>query len=228
MLEINSVTKKYDDMSGIGGIELLLEDGSIYSFVGPNGAGKTSLVKCIAGLMRPDEGEILLNGISTIKRETKKYIGYVPDAESAYPELKLGELLNLVYRLKFDTIDRDDINYYLERYELQDCENKFFSELSMGMKKKAELIMSLMGDPDLVLLDEPTNGVDATGIIRIKEDIMAAKKRGATVLITSHMLDFLINVTDICYFMDRGVIVRTVDVNDGSNLEEIYKEIYNV
>ena len=228
MLDIKNVSKKFDASTGIEDLDICLEEGRIYAFVGPNGAGKTTLIKCMAGLLSPGLGSILLNGTPTLKRETKRYIGYAIDSEDAYPKLKLIDLLDVISRLKFDIVDREEIKYYLERYELAESSNRFFSKLSMGTKKKAEMIMSFMGDPDLILLDEPTNGVDATGIIRIKEDILTAKKRGAIVVITSHMLDFLVKVADVCYFMDKGRLVDKVEVTEDSNLEETYKEIYKV
>lgn len=226
MLEINGLTKKYDADAGIENIELSLEGGVIYAFIGPNGAGKTTLLKSVAGLLRPDAGKVLLNDDDTLLRGTKKEIGFSLDSDIYYPAMKLEELLIFVSQSKYGSYDSDEIKDYLERYELLEHKNKYFQDCSTGMKKKLGIIMSFMGNPDAILLDEPTNGVDTTGIIRIKEDILRAKKRGAVVIITSHVLDFLTQIADSCFFMEHGKIVKTIEVAQGENLEEIYKEMF--
>ncbi len=225
MLEIQNLKKKYGD-DGIEDIDVTLEEGIIYAVIGPNGVGKTTLLETVAGLLRPSEGQILLNDMSPLLRETKKYIGFALESDSCYPEMKLGDLLEFVYMQKYDDMGRDEIQEYLERYELSDSRNKYYHTMSTGMKKKTGIIMTFMGNPDLVLLDEPTNGVDTTGIIHIKEDMMTAKKRGAIVVVSSHELDFLTKVADVCFFMKNGRFVKKVSVSEEENLEDIYKEIY--
>lgn len=224
MLEIKGIKKTYGKTVAMDTFQATFHEGQVYSAVGPNGAGKTTLIRMIAGLLTPDSGEVLLNGMNTGKRECKQLIGYVPEFDMGYPKLTVGELVQMEIRLKYHGKWAEQAEELLHDFELSDKTGKLIEECSGGMKKKLELVMSLLGEPKLLLLDEPTNAVDTTGLLTLKRYILQAKERGTIILVTSHVLDFVSSIADNSLFLNKGVLVKTVG-ND-VNLEDTYRELF--
>lgn len=224
MLIVDNVTKMYDQSHGIKDISLSLEKGKVYSVIGPNGSGKTTLVKCICGILKVDDGRITLSDKDTFLRTTKSQIGYSPDEHELYPDLTICELMDMVNEIKYNGKYQENITHFLKQFNLWNERHMRYKDCSLGMKKKTGLCISFLGDPELVLLDEPTNGIDTQAIITLKSEILRLKEKGSIILITSHVLDFVNKVTDINIFMKRGRIQEIV--NSDVNLEEIYQSIY--
>lgn len=224
MLIMDKVTKKYDDTHGIFDISLKLEKGKVYSVIGPNGSGKTTMIKSMAGMINITSGTITICGENTMLRQTKKRIGYAMDEEESYPDFTLYELLHLANDIKFNGEYAEQIEELLKTFSLWDNRNMLYTKCSLGMKKKISLCLSFLGNPYLILLDEPTNGVDTKGIISLKKQIQQAKQKGVIIVVTSHVLDFVGQIADENIFINKGKICCVVDAH--KDLEKIYERIY--
>lgn len=226
-LTIERATMLYDKQHGIQSITTSINFGEITAIIGPNGAGKTTLMKAIAGLTPISEGEILLSGLSTLSRMCKPQIGYMQDNLDFYANMTVYEVLDFICQIKYWGKFREEIEPYLKRYELYEQRNSYISALSMGMKRKLSIIMALMGTPDLILMDEPTNGIDTYGILQLKSDLNRCIHEGSAVVVTSHVLDFLEKICARCIFLKEGVITRDIRIaDDNPDLDAIYEEIY--
>ncbi|MCM1258108.1 MAG: ABC transporter ATP-binding protein [Roseburia sp.] len=223
MLEVKNATKLYHRAEGIENVCLELENEQIYALVGPNGAGKTTLLRALAGLCPLDRGEVLLEGVSTVFRESKKHIGYALDFEEGCPKKTVWEMLDFVCEVKYQGGHGEEIKKLLCDFELWENRNKLIRDCSFGMKKKLQLAMSFLGSPKLILLDEPTNGVDTNGIFMLKRYVERAKEEGEIIVIASHVLDFVEKVADIVIFLKHGKCARVLK-NDG-DLEREYVSI---
>ena len=224
MLIMDKVTKKYDDIHGIFDISLTLKKGKVYSVIGPNGSGKTTLIKSMAGMTNITAGKISIDGENTMLRQTKRKIGYAMDEEGCYPDFTIYEILQLANDIKFHREYANQIEELLQNFSLWENKNMLYTKCSLGMKKKVSLCLSFLGNPSLILLDEPTNGVDTKGIISLKKQIEQAKKREEIVVVTSHVLDFVGKIADENIFIKEGKICCVVDRHN--DLEKIYERIY--
>ena len=222
MLEITNLTKKYDRNKGIFELNYSFEDGRIYALVGPNGAGKTTLIQMIAGISEPIEGEVKLDGQNTLSRKCKSRIGYALELSDNKTKQTILQFLNMVCDIKFGGKYKEDINSFLRDFELENDKNTRLSECSLGMKKKVGIIASFIGYPKLILLDEPTNGVDTTGLIVLKKHIENAKIHDCIIIVSSHVLYFVERVKDEIIFLKNGHIVA----GKGVTIEEQYRNLF--
>lgn len=226
-LEVKNVTKLYHKGNGINDLSISLKPGEITAFIGPNGVGKTTLVKAVAGLTRISSGEIMLSGISTLKREGRAKIGYMQDDLGFYDKMTVYEVLDFVCEVKFDGRYQEEIDDYLKKYDLWEKRNVLIHRLSMGMKKKLSIIMALLGRPELMIFDEPTNGVDTFGIIRLKNDLIESASQNSIVIVTSHVLDWVEKLCTRCVFLKAGAIEKDICLqNGGWDLENEFEMIY--
>lgn len=217
MIQLRNVTKVYDGIHGVSGINLDIGKGETVSLIGPNGAGKSTLLKIISNSIHDYEGTVKKNG-------AEKYIvGYMPDHAVLSEKISVWELLCIIDDFKYNGNQRTYIQTMLDRYDLADEKKSRYYTLSLGMKKKILWIIAMMGTPELLVLDEPTTGLDAKSILLLKEDLMAVKKSGSSVIISGHMLDFLSAVCDRHVFLKEGQIVRETEQD---NLDDMYRELY--
>lgn len=200
-LILNHVTKMYDKDHGIKSISTEINCGEIVAFIGPNGVGKTTLVKTIAGLSQVTKGEIILFGMHTSSQICKPKIGYMQNDLGFYDKMTIYEVLDFICLVKFDGKYRAKIDIYLKKYNLYEQRNSFIGSLSLGMKRKLSIIMALIGKPALLILDEPTNGVDTHGIIQLKNDLLNCLEERKIVIITSHVLDWVEKIATRCIFL---------------------------
>lgn len=226
-LSFEHVTKLYRGTYGIRDLSVKLTSGEIAAFIGPNGVGKTTLVKAAAGLLSVSGGSISLWGRNTKERSCRAEIGYMQSDMSFYEKMTVYEVLDFLNGVKFGGRYFAEIESGLYRYHLHEQRNTRINQLSLGMKRKLSILMALMGEPKLILLDEPESGVDTSGIIRLKADLTACAARGAIVILTGHVLDFLEKVCTRCIFLKDGRIVRDVSLKEKSvELEALYEELY--
>lgn len=226
-LTLNNASMLYDKKHGIQSITATINFGEITAIIGPNGAGKTTLIKAIAGLTPLSDGEILLSGLSTSSRICKSQIGYMQENLNFYRKMTVYEIMDFICQIKFGGRFQEEIEPYLKRYELFEQRNAYVSALSMGMKRKLSIIMALIGTPKLILMDEPTNGIDTYGILQFKNDLIRCIQQGSAVIVTSHVLDFLEKICTRCIFLRDGVIVQDIQITDNSqDLDSIYQKIY--
>lgn len=224
MLEVKEITKLYSDGLGIKEISFCAKEGEIVSFIGPNGAGKSTILNIIAGALYPDKGDVFLGDENVKDSKTKKDIGYMPDNISVSPKIKMKELLYIISDYKYAGEYKSEIDRAIKDYKIEKYSNKTFRQLSMGTKKKMGMIIAFMGNPRLIILDEPTNGVDTEGILKLKENILRAKQKGSIVIISSHILDFVSAIADRNVFLKNGKIEKIAD--EAENLEKVYESLY--
>jgi Cu-processing system ATP-binding protein len=205
MIEVKDLHKRFGKNEVLKGIDLSIGDGGIFSILGPNGSGKTTLIKSILGMVIPDKGEIFVDGKSL--RNNFKYrnnIDYLPQIANFPGNLKVSELIAMIKDLR-STKTPDD-NRLIELFKLQPFLNKKLVNLSGGTKQKVNLVLTFMFDSPLVILDEPTSGLDPISHLRLKQLIFAEKEKGKTILVTSHILSFVEEISDEIVFLLEGKI----------------------
>lgn len=226
ILVIESVEKLYNSDSGIKNISLRATNKEVVCVIGPNGVGKTTLLNIIAGVDKPNNGVVKLNNKITFTSDIKSDIGYMPNICDNYASLKLKDLMIFVAEIK--KVEESVLNDFLVRYDLFDYINRPIRTLSYGMKNKINLIIALIGQPKLLVLDEPTNGLDTKSVIYLKEDIMKHKNNGAIIIVSSHILDFVSQIGTRFCFLNNGVIFQEIVEEHSSDLERTYKSIYKL
>ncbi|MFA5558576.1 MAG: ATP-binding cassette domain-containing protein, partial [Methanofastidiosum sp.] len=179
VIELNNVTKKYNDRIAVNNFSFTAESGKIYGFLGPNGAGKTTTIRMIMGIIESDLGSIQVFG-EKLSEESKKRIGYLPEERGLYRKYRVSDLLLYFGRLKGLRLDeaRKNTEIWLDRVDLKDRANSKIEELSKGMQQNVQLIVSLINNPDLVILDEPFMGLDPINTRNMKEIIYSLKESG--------------------------------------------------
>ncbi|MBR2489585.1 MAG: ABC transporter ATP-binding protein [Clostridia bacterium] len=228
MLKVEHLTKKYGKILANNDVSFEIPDGSITVLLGPNGAGKSTVIKSVIGFLKYD-GIITVDGLYNKSIEAKKILGYIPEIPALYPNLTVGEHLEFAaraYRLKDY---KDYKNELLERFELSDKIKKFGDELSKGMQQKLSICCGLLPRPRILLFDEPMIGLDPHAIKELKSIFTELKSEGASLLISTHMIDSVDMLWDKTIIMQNGCVkanVSRADIeNSGRNLEELFFEI---
>ena len=217
VLETKNLEKKYKHYTALNGLTMKIPKGSIYGFVGRNGAGKTTLIRLICGLQEPTEGELFLYGIPSKDKKinnVRRRIGAVVETPAIYLDMTAEENIKEQYLVK-GLPSYDGIQELLEMVRLEKAGTKKARNFSLGMKQRLAIAIALVGNPDFLILDEPTNGLDPQGIIEIRELILKLnREKGITVLISSHILDELAKIATYYGFIDNGRIIREMSSND--------------
>ncbi|PVW15864.1 ABC transporter ATP-binding protein [Marixanthomonas spongiae] len=205
MIEIDNLHKKFGKNEVLKGIDLTIDSGGIFAVLGPNGSGKTTLIKSILGMVVPNDGIIKLNGAS-IKQswEYRNDIDYLPQIANFPGNLTVKELIKMIKDLRSNKTADDE--RLIDLFKLQPFLDKKLNNLSGGTKQKVNLVLTFMFDSPLVILDEPTTGLDPISHIRLKELITAEKQKGKTILITSHIMSFVEEISDEIVFLLEGKI----------------------
>lgn len=207
-LEIKNLSKKFKDNVVLDDITLTLEGGKIYGFIGRNGSGKTVLLKIICGFYCADKGEVILDGVNYIKdnsfpKNTRALIekpNFIPDL-TGYENLKLlASIQNL--------ISDKEINDIVEKLNLEKEINKKYSKYSLGTKQKLGIAQALMENPDMIILDEPFNGVENSTAGQIRNLLLEEKKKGKIIIIATHIKDDIEILADELYEVDAGQITK--------------------
>jgi ABC-2 type transport system ATP-binding protein len=211
MLEVKALRKSYGKQVAVDGISLRIAKGETLGLLGPNGAGKTTTVSMIAGLVRPDSGEVLIGGraLSGDTDPAKRAIGLAPQDLGLYDELSARENLHLfgaLYNLQGAARNRA-VDAALDLVGLADRQNDHVSEFSGGMKRRLNLAAAVLHDPQLLLLDEPTVGVDPQSRNAIFDNLETLKKRGKALLYTTHYMEEAERLCDRLVIVDRGKVI---------------------
>lgn len=204
MIEIKNLYKSFGKLQVLKGIHISLAHGKIYAFLGPNGSGKTTLLKSILGLVYADKGEIIVGG-ENIKNnwQYKNRIGYMPQIARFPENLNMLELFRMTKDIRKSTSDEEQ---YIHYFELDASRKKAFKNLSGGMKQKVNAILALMFNPDILIFDEPSAGLDPVSHIRLKDLILQEKEKGKTILLTTHILSEAEELADEVIFLLDGKI----------------------
>ena len=221
MLNISHLSKTFETLKAVDDISFAIDDGEIFGFLGPNGAGKTTTISMIAGLLKPDSGKIQIDNMDLKSdiQKIKKIMGVVPQEMAFYEELSAKE--NLFFWGKLQGLGRnilsERITYYLDKTGLSGRANEPLKKYSGGMKRRINLIIGLIHQPKLLLLDEPTIGIDVQTKLNIYELIREASEKGTTILYTTHNLK---EAEELCHriaIIDNGKILAL------GTLEELIK-----
>ncbi len=222
MLKVKQVTKKYGKVTAVQDVSFEIGSGEIAVLLGPNGAGKSTIIKCIAGLLRFD-GEITIDEKPNKTLDAKRALGYVPEMPAVYDMLTVREHLEFILRA-YRMEDEGIVDALLERFELFDKRDKLGKELSKGMQQKLSICCALVHRPSVIIFDEPMVGLDPHAIKQLKEVFTELRNNGATVLISTHMIDSVENYWNKVYIMQNGRFVAeraSSDVNEES-LEALF------
>ena len=226
MLKVERVTKRYGKTIANNDISFEVRDGQIAILAGPNGAGKSTIIKSIAGLLR-FQGEITLDGYNNKSKEAKQILGYIPEMPAIYDLLTVEEHLEFIRRA-YKIEDDGYGEKLLERFELLDKKDKLGKELSKGMQQKLSICCALVHKPKIMIFDEPMVGLDPHAIKELKQMFRELKEDGASILISTHMLDSVEDYWDIAHIMMNGKFAATMtndDREDSKRLEQMFFEI---
>ena len=205
MLTISNLSKKFGKLTVLDDISIDMERGQVVSLIGPNGSGKTTLIKCLLGLVIPDSGEISLDGQKILKNWAyRERIGYMPQI-GRYPDNMLaGQVVDMLKSIRNSSRKLDED--LLEAYRFEEFASKPLRTLSGGTRQKVSACLSFLFDPDILILDEPTSGLDPLASEILREKIAVEKARGKLILVTSHILSDLEDITtDVLYLMDGKI-----------------------
>ena len=219
MIEVKNVTKKYGGFVAVDDISFTINDGEIVGFLGPNGAGKSTTMNAMTGFIEQTKGEIIINGFDTLKKpkKAKEQIGYMPEGVPVYGDLTIKEFVNYMAELK--KVKRNDkknfVKEAIEKTGLSEIQNKLIKNLSRGQKQRVSLAGAIVGNPKVLILDEPTVGLDPKQITEIRSLIKEIGKKH-TVFISSHILSEVSQICNKVVIINKGKIVA---VDTPENLE---------
>jgi ABC-2 type transport system ATP-binding protein len=213
------IVKKYDKHTALDGVSINVKKNSIFGLLGPNGAGKTSLIRIINQITGPDSGELFFNG-EKLQQHHIERIGYLPEERGLYKKMEVGEQALYLARLK--GLSRQEaskrLKYWFEKFEITTWWNKKIEELSKGMQQKVQFIVTVLHEPELLILDEPFSGFDPINANLIKNEILELKEKGTSIIFSTHNMA---SVEELCD--DIALINRSKKILEGS-VKNIRKE----
>lgn len=224
IIETNNLTKTYGKSRGITGVNLKIKKGEIFGFVGPNGAGKSTTIRTLLNFIFPTSGLAKICGLDIIKDSCgiKELVGYVPSEVRFYDEVKVIDIINYAASF-YKECSKDEIDRICKKLEVE--VNKKMGELSLGNKKKVAIVQALISNPKLLILDEPTNGLDPLIQKKLFELLIEQKEKGMTIFFSSHNLIEVENICDRVAVIKDGKIIDTIEVNKISKKSSLNIEI---
>ncbi len=196
ILIAENIVKKYGDYTALNNVSISIPKQSIFGLLGPNGAGKTSLIRIINQITLPDSGQIILDG-KPLHPDDVAHIGYLPEERGLYKSMKVGE--QAIYLAQLKGMTKNDakkaLKYWFEKFEITSWWNKKIEELSKGMAQKIQFVTTVMHQPKLLIFDEPFSGFDPVNANLIKDEILALREQGATVIFSTHRME---SVEELC------------------------------
>lgn len=207
MIEVKHLTKSYDSHPALDDLSFTIEKGRVYGFLGPNGAGKSTTMNIMTGYIGADSGEVLINGFDILKEpeKAKRSVGYLPEIPPLYPDMTVREYLSFVSELK--EIPRKDsaaqVDKVLSLVRLTDVSSRLIRNLSKGYRQRTGLAAAVLGFPDIIILDEPTVGLDPKQIIEIRQLIRTLSK-DHTIILSSHILAEVQEICDYVLIISKG------------------------
>lgn len=215
LLEVDSLLKRYGKNTAVNGVSFRVEKGQVFGLLGPNGSGKTTLLGCLTGILLADQGSFSWFGNEEFS-SARKRIGALIETPNFYPYLSAWKNLEIVAKIKGCELSRIDV--VLKEVELFDRKNDAFKTFSLGMKQRLAIAGALLCDPEILVLDEPTNGLDPQGINEIRQLILRQKANGKTIVLASHLLN---EVEKVCTDV---VILKKGNVLSSGKVEQLLTE----
>lgn len=236
MVEVRHLVKEYKSFRAVDDLSFTIHPGEIVGLLGPNGAGKTSALRCMAGILRPTSGQVLINGYDLLLDQARAKMGlaFVPELPSLYELLTVDEHLKFV-AMCFNTLEtyeelRDEL---LARYHLMDKRNHLVATLSKGMKQKLAIACALVHRANVMMFDEPIIGIDPAGVVEVKDEFRRAKEAGVAVLVSTHLLDTAEKLCDRVIILAKGRKIAEGNLAqlqaqfgmEGRSLEDVFLEL---
>jgi ABC-2 type transport system ATP-binding protein len=229
-LEIKKINKKYGDQDALIDVSFSLKKGDIVGFLGPNGAGKTTLMKIITSIIKPDSGDITINGYDTQKNEisTKRQIGYLAENNPLYKDMLVTEYLDFIASLYEIENKKDKVKEIIKKTGLESEIKKKIEELSKGYKQRVGIAAALVHDPNVLILDEPTTGLDPNQLIEIRKLIQEIGQE-KIVLLSTHILQEIPKICNHIIIINKGRIVENTRMQNlikkSNNLEDHFHKL---
>ena len=230
MLQIYGLTKKYGSFTAVDKLSLHVKKGELFGFVGPNGAGKTTTIRIICGLMKPTSGRVQIGGEKAVigSNDMKRMIGYVPDFFGVYDNLKVSEYMDMygsMYSMNSREIEKISMDL-LELVNLADKKDEYVDILSRGMKQRLCVARALIHNPQLLILDEPSSGLDPRARVEMVELLKNLRSMGKTIIISSHILSELSEMCTSIGIMDKGKLMTSGNIDTIMQKLENHKRIH--
>ena len=230
MIRIENINKQFRKLQALSAINVQFNKGQVISLIGPNGSGKTTLIKSVLGLVKPDSGKIFFNDVAITESVAyRKDIGYMPQI-GRYPDnMKVGQLFSMIKNIRSQEKIFDEELFY--KFRLDTIKDKAMRTLSGGTRQKVSAALAFLFDPGILILDEPTAGLDPLSSEILKEKIIAEKEKGKLILITSHILSDLEELTtDVLYLQDGKTIFfkPLAEIKSETGEEKLSKAIASI
>jgi ABC-2 type transport system ATP-binding protein len=208
VIELRNVTKRFDEFVAVRDLSLEVRQGTIFGLLGPNGAGKTTSIRMMVNITAPDEGDVLVMG-QHVSPELQPRIGYLPEERGLYKKMKVGEQLVFFANLKGinSTEAANRVDQWLARLEMSEWKNKKPTDLSKGMQQKIQFIVTVIHDPEVLILDEPFSGLDPVSVNVLKSVILDLKERGKTIIFSTHQMEQVEQMCDDICLINHGTQV---------------------
>lgn len=222
IITCKNITKKFGNFTALNNVSLEIPQGKIFGLLGPNGAGKTTLIRIINQIALPDSGELLFNG-QPIKPSDVEYIGYLPEERGLYKKMKVGEQAIYLARLKGMTTRQAtaQLKEWFVKFRIQGWWDKKVEELSKGMAQKIQFITTVMHKPKLLILDEPFSGFDPVNVNLIRNEILALRDAGTTIILSTHNME---SVEELC---DNIALINKANLVVAGGVDEIRRQYGN-
>ncbi len=219
MIQFKNLHKRFGKLTVLEDLDLDIKKEGIFAILGPNGSGKTTLIKCLLGMVIPNKGEINIDGSSVLRKwDYRNNLNYLPQIANFPPNLTVEELIKMVKNLRPKESNEKAL---IDLFGLKEFLNKKLRNLSGGTKQKVNIVLTFMFDSDLIILDEPTTGLDPISLLHLKELIQLEKAKGKTILITTHIMSFVNEVADeIVFLLDGNIYFK-------GSIEALKKETNN-
>jgi len=236
MIEFHDVSKIYGDFTAVRKLALAVDRGEVFGFLGPNGAGKTTTIRMMMGILVPSDGNITIDGLDcqADRLQVKQRVGYLPDNPTFYDYLRGREILTFVGEMHGQRRDEAQrrAGALLDELALEDASEEFAVNYSTGMKKKLGLACALIHDPAVLILDEPTNGLDPRAARHVQDRIRVSAEQGKTIFLSTHLLDMAERLCGRVGIIDKGDLVAVGPLKDlqdklvpGGSLEEVFLKV---
>lgn len=222
ILKTDNLCKYFKKQKAVDNVSITVRENSIYGLLGPNGAGKSTTLKMITGMLRPTNGKVLFNGHDWTRKDLEQ-IGALIETPPLYDNLSAAE--NLEVRAKLLGVPKARIDEVLEIVDLQNTGRKKAGQFSMGMKQRLGIAIALLNNPKLLILDEPTNGLDPIGIQELRSLIRSFPSQGITVILSSHILSEVQLISDDIGIISNGILGYEGQMNKDEDLENLFIEI---
>lgn len=205
LFEALEVSKQFANHKALNQVSIQVPENSIFGLLGPNGAGKTTLIRIINQITAPDSGELFFQS-DKLQQKHIKQIGYLPEERGLYKKMKVGEQALYLAQLKgmSKSEAQKRLKYWFEKFEIQAWWNKKVEELSKGMQQKVQFIVTVIHEPELIIFDEPFSGFDPINVNLLKDEILAIKERGATIIFSTHNMESVEELCDHIALIDNS------------------------